>query len=99
MIRPAILAVLAIAVAAPVAAESIYIEEEHEWTASSVSEYELVEDTERILLARAVAIHGDEVRFKIEEALKGETAPWLQTSSEAAKGDLYIFFMNGSGDQ
>ncbi len=73
----------------------------NDWVASSSTEYEMVDETEHILLTRAVATLGDEVRFKVEEALKGETdgAVWLRTRSDIAKGSLALFFMDRRDDE
>jgi hypothetical protein len=98
MIRKLLL--LAAMAASPAAAESIYIVP-NDWVASSSTEYEIVDETEHILLTRAVATDGDEVRFKVEEALKGETngAVWLRTRSDIEKGSLALFFMNRRDDE
>ncbi|HEX5716189.1 MAG TPA: hypothetical protein VF179_08525 [Thermoanaerobaculia bacterium] len=102
MSRPAALLLLAAMAASPADAESIYIDTDpHDWIASSSTEYETVDGTERILLARAVATVGDEVRFKIEESFKGDAgeARFLSTASDAAKGSLHVFFMNLRDDE
>lgn len=98
--RTALLLVLAASVAAPVAATSIYIDDS-DWTVSAATEYEMVDETDIVLLARAAGTIGDEVRFKIEEPLKGDIgrAVSLHTLSDAAEGGLYIFFLNRRDDQ
>jgi len=98
MIRPAAFLLLAALAAAPAAAESIYIEDTPDWTASSTTDYELVDETDRIVMARAVARPGGEARFRIEERLKGDSgkAAFLDTQYGAAKGSLHLFFMNES---
>lgn len=100
MIRPAALLLLAAALSAPAAAESITLFHPHDWVTSSSTDYEMVDEAERIFLARAVAtLDKDEVRFKIEETVKGETGRWLQARSKASKGALYLLFLNPNEEQ
>lgn len=100
MIRPAAFLLAALA-AVPAAAESIYIEDTSDWTASSATDYELVDETDRIVMARAVARLGDEMRFEVEERLKGDDgkSSFLNTQSDAAEGSLNVVFMDESDGQ
>ncbi len=99
MIRSAALLLLATVASAPVVAESIYLDTG--WIGSSSTDYELVDGAERILLAWAVATRGDEMRFKVEQAIKGGTgkAPWLDVQVQAMEDTLYLLFLKRDEDE
>ena len=96
------LLLLAAAVAAPAASESIVPDEY--WVGPTSTEYDLVEEVDLILLVRAVETRGEEVRFKLEEALKGEIGKetgrtiWLQARSDARPGARHLVFLTPNGD-
>ena len=98
----AALLLLAAAVAAPAAAEIIMPDDD--WVGSVSTEYDLVEEVDLILLVRAVETRGEEVRFKLEEALKGEIGKdtgrtiWLQARSGARPGARHLVFLTPNGD-
>lgn len=95
-----VVAVAALALARPAAAETIVFD--HDWVPPPPpTEYEMVDKADRILLVRAAAVSGERVRFRIEEAVKGEMGKvkWLHASSEATKGSLYLVFLDRNEDE
>lgn len=94
------LLLLAAFVAAPAAAETIF--PDPDWVGPpSSTEYDLVEEADRILLVRAVAARGGTVRFRIEESVKGEMGKvvWLHARSEAEVGSRHLVFLNRDEDE
>jgi hypothetical protein len=96
--KPLLVVAAFLALSGPAVAESIYVDTG--WVGSSSTDYELVDEAERILLARAVATRGDQVRFKVEEAIKGGTgkSPWLDMRADAMEDTLYLLFMKRDED-
>lgn len=95
--RTAILVVALAALALPLPAAAETIMPDPDWVGPpSPTEYDLVEDADRILLVRAVAARGETVRFRIEEAVKGEMGRvvWLHARSEAEVGARHLVFLN-----
>ncbi len=112
-LRTAILALLLLAaavlkLASPVGAYSPIVSQPGEPAPRSYpqpipppSDYEAVDATPRIVVARAQSAFQDGMRFEIEEVLKGEPLKHMHVESRSNSfqaGSLYLTFLSPSGD-